>query len=124
MSTTSTIALQHADGTITAVYVHWDGYPSGVGQTLVDHHSTPQKVTDLLALGNISSLGDDLQTTQYYGRDMGREDKGAIAYNCTAQSADWAQGDYNYIWLDNRWMIWDNFTEDAQGDLQPLDDFL
>lgn len=36
MSTRSYIARQHEDGTINAVYVHSDGYLSGVGQQLID----------------------------------------------------------------------------------------
>lgn len=36
MSTRAAIARYNEDGTIEAVYSHWDGYPTGVGQQLVD----------------------------------------------------------------------------------------
>ena len=36
MSTRSYIGKKHNDDTFTAIYCHFDGYPEGVGQTLVD----------------------------------------------------------------------------------------
>ena len=34
MSTRSRVGIKNEDGTITSVYVHHDGYPSGVGDVL------------------------------------------------------------------------------------------
>ena len=38
MATRSFIGKLNHDGSITVVYCHWDGYPEGVGETLVKHY--------------------------------------------------------------------------------------
>jgi len=55
MGTRSRIGVMHGD-TIKSVYVHWDGYLSGVGATLLAHYDSA-RANHLVALGNISSLG-------------------------------------------------------------------
>lgn len=42
---------------VESIYCHFDGYPEGVGQTLIDHWTDPKKVNRLIALGDLSSLG-------------------------------------------------------------------
>ena len=58
MATRSTIALLRDDGTVAKVYCHWDGYLENNGELLVKHYNTPEKIEALLALGDISSLGE------------------------------------------------------------------
>jgi hypothetical protein len=60
MATHSTIAKENNDGTVTQVYCHWDGYPTGVGHTLLNHYCNADKLSLLLSHGGISSLGDDI----------------------------------------------------------------
>ena len=57
MSTRSMIAFENSDGSIDAIYCHWDGYPEGVGQTLLDNYQDVSKVKQLISLGDLSSLG-------------------------------------------------------------------
>jgi hypothetical protein len=63
MGTRSTIALEFADGTVQAVYCHWDGYLSNYGQILLKHYSDPFKVRDLIDLGGFSSLSETVEAT-------------------------------------------------------------
>lgn len=58
MSTHAAIAFETEEGTRTAIYLHADGYPEGAGRTLAAHYDTLEKVRDLLALGDLSSLGE------------------------------------------------------------------
>lgn len=58
MSTRSNIAIVHPDGTVQSIYVHSDGYPSGVGATLLNHYTDVAKVKELISLGGLSSLGE------------------------------------------------------------------
>jgi hypothetical protein len=60
MSTHSTIGLEHEDGTITAIYCHWDGRIEHNGRILVDHYGDVERVMQLLALGNLSELGEEI----------------------------------------------------------------
>ena len=46
------------------IYCHWDGYPSGVGATLLKHFDTYEKVLNLISLGYLSTLLDN--TIAYY----------------------------------------------------------
>ena len=60
MATRSTIAMEFNDGTVKQVYCHWDGYLAGVGKTLVEHYTSPEKVDALLNEGSISVLGQEI----------------------------------------------------------------
>ena len=82
MATRSTIAMVLPNGTIQSVYCHWDGYLEGVGQTLAESYNK-KKTIQLLATGDVSSLGDfvghkhdfnrasKVKSTTFYGRDRG-----------------------------------------------------
>ena len=61
MATRSNIGILNEDGTITAIYCHWDGYPEGVGLTLVNHYPDEDKVRHLISLGSISVLGEEVE---------------------------------------------------------------
>jgi len=63
MATRSNIGARQKDGTIKAVYCHWDGYPEGVGAMLAEHYTDPEKVARLLDLGGFSSLGETVENT-------------------------------------------------------------
>lgn len=60
MATRSNIAVQQEDGSFSYIYVHWDGYPEGVGQTLLDHYGDIAKARELMTLGDLSILGDEI----------------------------------------------------------------
>lgn len=82
MATRSNIAVQQEDGTFLFIYCHWDGYYEGNGKLLLDHYSDVTKARQLAALGDISSLGEEIGEKQdfdkpnrnwvvSYGRDRG-----------------------------------------------------
>lgn len=62
MATRSTIALEYADGTIGQVYCHWDGYLENNGALLRDHYTDPFKLRELIDLGDVSSLREEIGT--------------------------------------------------------------
>jgi hypothetical protein len=70
MATRSFIGKK-SQGGITGVYCHFDGYPTGVGDTLQRHYTDPLKVDALLELGSLSSLGLSIEQTVAYARDRG-----------------------------------------------------
>lgn len=88
MATRSRIAIENEDGSVTSVYCHFDGYFSGVGQTLNDHYQNREKVQSLIDLGALSYVRERVapdkgQThsfgagaegvTMAYHRDRGEE---------------------------------------------------
>jgi hypothetical protein len=110
MGTRSTIAIQNEDGSVTGIYCHWDGYLSHNGQILQDHYNDESKVRELIALGDISSLGKEIGTKHNfdnaprnecnaYGRDRGET-------GCEASTAhNWRQfitengQEYDYLFV-------------------------
>ena len=69
MSTRSTIAVQHYDGTVSQVYCHFDGYLKGVGLTLLRSYTKFQKIEDLISGGSFRSLEEDLNDIKYFNDD-------------------------------------------------------
>lgn len=57
MATRSYIGYKTKQGKFKGVYVHSDGYPSGVGKTLYTGYKSVKKFEELLALGDLSVLG-------------------------------------------------------------------
>jgi len=54
------------------IFCHCDGYPEGNGKTLVDYYNTNEKVAELMNLGYLSVLENDLvscKTHKAKGRD-------------------------------------------------------
>lgn len=107
MSTSSTIGILNVDGTVQTIYCHFDGYPTGVGKTLEDHYKTEEKVRALIALGDISSLGEEIgekhdfdkrvpKWVNAYGRDRGESDVDAIKHR-NLQAAKQNSCSYFYL---------------------------
>lgn len=60
MSTRSDIGLLNEDGTVTAIYCHSDGYPEHHVPLLTRWYADEERVRALMALGNLSVLGEDI----------------------------------------------------------------
>ena len=128
MSTNAAIGLTMPDGTIHAVYLHWDGYitDGGAGETLAEHYKDRTKVEKLIALGFLSSLGAEVDpdpasphswanpqpgVTVAYHRDRKEplqpavefKDKDSFAEE--AKSSLWSE--YAYLFEDGRWLVCD-----------------
>jgi hypothetical protein len=73
MATRSRIAIKHENETIESVYCHFDGYPKGVGATLLNHYTDKDTVAELISLGSLSSLGQTPVSTVAYHRDRGED---------------------------------------------------
>lgn len=104
MSTNSTIAVETLDGYVFQVYCHWDGYLSNNGKILLRFYSDRSKVEDLIAKGDISSLGDTISATHFY------EDPKELPLNY--DSIEQYHNDlntkeeYNYIFTkDDKWLV-------------------
>lgn len=120
MATRSNIAIENEDGKIVSIYCHWNGCPEGVGQTLKDHYKELAKVQELIDLGDISSLGENVSpvdenshsfynptegVTVAYHRDRGEEYNRRISNSRGEYIAD--SEEYSYLFSNNRWLIYD-----------------
>lgn len=108
MGTRSTIALEFADGTVEAVYCHWDGYLEHNGKILQEHYSDPFKLRNLIDLGGLSILAANIGTKhdfnervegecKFYARDRGEDlNKDLfLDFEDYTDNADFQE--YNYI---------------------------
>jgi hypothetical protein len=71
MATRSRIAIENQDGSVTSIYCHWDGHIETNGKILNNNYTTKDKVEELIALGNLSSLDETIERTVAYHRDNG-----------------------------------------------------
>ena len=122
MGTRSTIAIQNEDGSVTGIYCHWDGYLSHNGRILQDFYTTEAAVRELLALGDLSSLGanigekHDFNNAPYadtiaetvctaYGRDRGERDVEARTCATYEEFIDAIGQEYDYLFENGAWTV-------------------
>lgn len=121
MSTRSNIAMQIGDDLYRTIYCHQDGYPSYNGAMLLDIYNTPEKVTEILNLGDLSFLERSLYpdpskphsfefgerqdgVTVAYGRDRGEKNIEARELTLEQLKNQSSCNDYCYIFTkDNEW---------------------
>ena len=95
MGTRSTIALEFADGSVSQVYCHWDGYLSNNGEILQTSYMDPFRVRELIDLGDFSSLRESVEDT---ADGAYRDGSNARRYKDTDEYFDCCQQEeYDYI---------------------------
>lgn len=106
MATRSAIGIENADGTVTAVYCHWDGYPENNGKILLEYYPETE-TTKLISYGDISSLGEKIDETTFYGRDRGEENIDAVTYANVEEYFNDFKGtvDYCYLLRNGNWTV-------------------
>jgi hypothetical protein len=104
MATRSTIGIKSQDGTIRAIYCHWDGYPEGVGATLANYYNNETVAIALINLGGFSSLHETLKETAEgaYGTESDK------ARTFTGEK-DWFENfnageEYFYLYTGTEWL--------------------
>ena len=128
MSTRSYIAKELEDGSIRYIYCHFDGYVEHNGRILVDHYSDSDKVNQLLDLGDLSSLGEEIGEKQdfnnrtsktwclAYGRDRGESDVEFKTFLSEQEFVDYYSDSGYYYLFDHG--VW--YVKGYKGDFKPL----
>jgi hypothetical protein len=118
MATRSNIGIVNEDGSITAIYCHWDGYPEYVGKMLLNHYNNDDIVNGLMNLGNLSILDEKLYSTDIhtfnepedgvcvaYGRDRGDTGSDSMTFEDLGEYEHFGSGvDYQYLFDNGKWM--------------------
>jgi hypothetical protein len=103
-----------ADDTIKAVYCHNDGYLSNNGKKLDQHYADEDKVNELLAGGDMSSLKDTIEDTIFYHRDKKESYervKAATLKNETElleHAFEYYDAEVVYMFAYGSWYVYDN----------------
>ena len=138
MSTNSTVAVVHTNGTVSQIYVHWDGYIEGAGKCLVENYTTLDKVEVLLALGNLSCLEarpapDANEPHNFidsakgvcvaYYRDRGeRKQQAEVFVSIDEFISQGRSEEYNYLFSSGQWFVrdQDNFRGTVKAALAEM----
>jgi len=118
MATRSIIAKLDDKG-VQAIYCHNDGYLSNNGKILdlyytdnTDEQDAKDKVNELLAGGDISSLKDTIEDTIFYMRDRGESNKEATTLKDESALLEFAfescDAEVVYMYAYGSWYVYDN----------------
>jgi hypothetical protein len=88
------------------VYCHWDGHIETNGVILNNNYNTKEKVEELIALGNLSSLDKTLETTLAYARDRGEDSHQATYSNVEELFEDGFSSGVEYVYCFTKDGIW------------------
>lgn len=98
MSTRCLIGIEYPNNEYKYVYNHWDGYPEGVGVTLINHYNSNEKIQELLNRGDISSLGNSIEETEFLNSFKG------YCKICNLDMIPNLGQDYIYVFRNNEWV--------------------
>ena len=121
MATRGNIGIVNEDGSITAIYVHWDSYPEYVGKMLLNHYTDVDWIHMLMNLGDLSILSENVNPTGphsfnnpqtgvcvAYGRDRGDTGTDSRTFEDLGEYEHFGSGvlfiDYQYLFEDGKWM--------------------
>jgi hypothetical protein len=134
MGTRSTIIAKLTNGQTKRIYVHWDGYPEHNGRILLDHYTDQAKIDALIALGDLSSLGEEIGEKHAfddhktggctaYGRDrdeVGTKAKAVRSVKAAIESSAECGAEFVYLWNGQSWSV----TTPEGGVTHPLREFM
>jgi len=118
MATRCRFGLMLDDGTVKHSYCHWDGYPEGVGSTLVFDYKNVEKIEELLSFGDLSVMDAKIYpegehnfdnpekgVCVFYNRDRGETDVDAVVSTIEEyQSVKYFSGmNFLYLFSGNNW---------------------
>ena len=66
MSTRAMIGYMGPKGSVTGIYSHWDGYPTGVGLNLLKFYGNPKRVLHLIEGGDVSAIDWNTGHSNHY----------------------------------------------------------
>jgi len=104
MATRALIGFLDDDKQLVGTYNHYDGYPDGLGKTLVKHFNDEDAAEKLAAIGYISSIDPDsgdidskYDQEPYY--KVVDADDAYTAGSMIGDAVDYFGGDYGYVWI-------------------------
>jgi len=105
MSTNSVVGYMREDGSIVSSYVHYDGYETGVGMTLLEHYSTDERALAVSTAGYFSSLGEDMEASLGESVHTEKSDE----FDGIIEFGEWllenSHLEFGYLWTEGKWMV-------------------
>ena len=128
MATRSLIGLLLEDGRVKYISCHYDGYPEGVGSTLVFDYKIEKKIKELLSHGDLSVLETNIHPTDehdfdnpekgvcvFYGRDRGEEgiDAQVTSIDEFHTNSNSSFTEFLYLFTGGNWWVYDNLEKNG-----------
>jgi len=114
MSTNSVVAYMREDGSIVSSYVHYDGYETGVGGTLLEHYSSDELAEKVASAGYFSSLSGDMEASLSDSVHTEKSDE----FEGIIEFGEWllenSHLEFGYLWTDEKWMV-SSWTTTVKG---------
>ena len=108
---------------VIRIYHHWDGYPSGVGKTLLEEFNSYEKAINLIAFGDASTI-NGTNAVFYNSWREGEDWKHTKPRQYTSEQAyeDSCDEDYAYLFKDGKWYVKNCWAEKGGAEWQELTD--
>jgi len=105
MSTNSVVGYMRSDGSIVSSYVHYDGYETGVGMTLLEHYNSDERALAVSVGGYYSSLSEDLKSSleeSVHTEEVEMFDSMTEFEEYLMESSHL---EFGYLWTGGKWMV-------------------
>ena len=115
MSTNSIVAYLNEDGSVVSSYVHYDGYETGVGMTLLEHYNTDKCARDLAStLGYASSLSETVAESHVNRANTDEPETFDTMEEFELFLMDNSHLEFGYLWTGGKWMV-SSWTTTVEG---------
>ena len=114
MSTNSMVGFVRKDGSVVASYVHYDGYETGVGETLLENYNSSELAEEVASAGYFSSLSGDMKESLSNSVHTEEIDEFRDFNEYRDFAVENSHLEFVYLWLDNRW-IYASWTLKVEG---------
>ena len=105
MSTNSVVAYLRKDGSIVSSYIHYDGYETGVGMTLLEHYNSDELAERVSSAGYFSSLSEDMSKSLGESVHTEEADEFASMEEFELFLMDNSHLEFGYLWTGGKWMV-------------------
>ena len=105
MSTNSVVAYLRRDGSIVSSYIHYDGYETGVGMTLLEHYNSDELAERVSSAGYFSSLSEDM--SESLEKSVHTEE--VEMFDSMTEFEEYLMEnshlEFGYLWTGGKWMV-------------------
>ena len=105
MSTNSVVAYLRSDGSIVSSYVHYVGYETGVGMTLLEHYNSDELAERVSSAGYFSSLSEDMSESLGKSVHTTEADEFASMEEFEEYLMENSHLEFGYLWTGGKWMV-------------------
>ena len=114
MSTNSVVAYLRTDGSIVSSYVHYDGYETGVGMTLLEHFNDDKSALGVAVGGYYSSLSEDLDASLNDSVHNEEPEMFDSMEEFETYLMENSHLEFGYLWTGGKWMV-SSWTTTVEG---------